>query len=125
VTFQADKDTMAGLQAFQVSHQELRPKLSALYNIGTSEFLHEYQIGDWVYMLKNWKQNEKAIPDVIDHPTSFKVDGVTIWAHVTHVRLAPAPDANWIAARHPRNPFLQCQRNHEMAMVYLPSSAEP
>ena len=41
VTFQADKDLMASLQAFQISHQELWPKLSALYNTGTPEVPHK------------------------------------------------------------------------------------
>jgi hypothetical protein len=52
-------------------------------------------------------------------PTSVKVDGVIGWVNIIHVRLAPAPDPNWIAARHPSNPLLQGQKNHEMAMVYL------
>jgi hypothetical protein len=53
-------------------------------------------------------------------PISIEVDGVTSWVHVTHVRLVAAPDANWIAARYRSNPLLQGQRNHKMAMVYLP-----
>ena len=47
------------------------------------------------------------------------MDGVTARVHVTHVRLAPALDANWIASRHLRKPLMQDQRNHEMAIVYL------
>ena len=42
VTFQADKDLMARLQAFQISHQELWSKLGALYNAGTPEVPHKY-----------------------------------------------------------------------------------
>jgi hypothetical protein len=58
--------------------------------------------------------------------TSIKVDGVTAWVHITHVRLAPAPGANLIAARHPSNPLLQGQRNHVMAILYLSlASAAP
>ena len=49
-------------------------------------------------------------------PTSIKMDGVTAWVDI---RPAPVPDTNWIAARHPSNPLLQGQKNHEMAMVYL------
>jgi hypothetical protein len=33
-------------------------------------------------------------------PTSIKVEGITAWVHITHVRIAPAPDVNWIAATH-------------------------
>jgi hypothetical protein len=41
----------------------------------------------------------------LNNPTSIKVDGVTAWVHVIYVRLAPEPDANWIAARHLSNPL--------------------
>jgi hypothetical protein len=37
--------------------------------------------------------------------TIFKVDGIIAWVHITHVRPAPAPDANWIATRHQSNPL--------------------
>ena len=36
---------------------------------------------------------------------SVKVNGVNAWVYVTHVRSAPAPDTNWIAARHLTNPL--------------------
>ena len=48
--------------------------------------------------------------------TSVKVDGVTAWVHI---RSAPAPDTNEIAARHLSNALLQGQRTYKMAMVYL------
>ena len=54
---------------------------------------------------------------VLTTPTSIKMDGVTAWVDI---RPAPVPDTNWIAARHPSNPLLQGQRNHKMAMIYLP-----
>jgi hypothetical protein len=49
VTFQTYKDLIARLQkqALRISHQELWPKLSALYNAGTPKVSHKYQDGDW------------------------------------------------------------------------------
>jgi hypothetical protein len=38
-------------------------------------------------------------------PTAVKVDAVTAWVHITHIRPAPAPETNWIAARYPSNPL--------------------
>jgi hypothetical protein len=112
------------LQAFQISHQELWPKLSALYNADISEVPHEYQVGDWVYVKTHHAENLEAkwkgpFLVLLTTPTSIKVDEVTAWVHVTHVRLAPVPKTNWISARHPNIPLLQGQRNHETAMVYL------
>jgi hypothetical protein len=59
VTFQADKDLMTQLQA-QISHLELWPKLSALYNAGTPEVPQEYQVGDWVYVKRYHAENLKT-----------------------------------------------------------------
>jgi hypothetical protein len=115
VTFQADKDHIARLQAFQSSHQQLWPTLSALYKTGTPEVPHEYQVGDQVYVKRRHAENLKAkwkrpFLVLLTTPTSVKVDG----AHVTHVRPAPAPDANWIAARHLSN-FLKLKITHPSA----------
>ena len=51
---------MAQFQAFQISHQELWPKLSALYNTGTPEVSHKYQVGDWVYVKKHYAEHSEA-----------------------------------------------------------------
>ena len=51
---------MARLQDFQISHQELWPKLSALYNVGTPEVPHKYQVGDWVYVKSYHAENLEA-----------------------------------------------------------------
>lgn len=80
------------------------------------------QVGDWVYVKGHHAENLEAkwrglFLVLLTTQTSIKVDGVTSWVHV---RPAPVPDANWIAAKHPSNPLLQGQRNLEMAMVYLP-----
>ena len=101
---------MALMQAFQISHLELWPKPSALYNTGTPEVPHEYQVGDWVYVKRYCAENLEAkwkgpFLVVLTTPTSIKVDGVTSWVHVTPVRSAPMPDTNWIAARLTNNPL--------------------
>ena len=47
-------------QVFQISHQELWPKLCALYNTGTPEIPQEYQVGDWVYVKRHQAENLEA-----------------------------------------------------------------
>ena len=47
-------------QVFQISHQELWPKLSALYNTGTPEVPQEYQVGDCVYIKRHCAENLEA-----------------------------------------------------------------
>jgi hypothetical protein len=68
-----------------------------------------YQVGDWVYVKRNHAEKLEAkwkgLLLVLTAPTSEKVDGVTSWVHVTHVRPAPELYANWIANRHPSNPL--------------------
>jgi len=88
----------------------LWPRLNALYNAGTPEVPLEYQVGDWVYVKRHCAENLEAkwkVPFLVllTTLTSIKVDGVTAWVHVTPVRPASAPDANWIAARHSSNPL--------------------
>ena len=87
---------MAQLTAFQISHQELWPKLSALYNAGTPEVPHKYQVGDWVYVKRHCAEHLEAkwrgpFLVLLTTPTSIKVDEVTAWVHI---RSAPVPDAN-------------------------------
>lgn len=120
------------MQAFQISHQELWPKFSALYNTGAPEVPHEYQVEGWYASFgKLGSKVEMAVPGVVDHPISSKVDGVTAWVNATHVRLAPAltpsgylSDTRATPSRSRSLALLQGQRNHELAMVYFPSSAE-
>ena len=105
---------MAGLQAFQISHQELWPKLSALYNAGTSEVPQAYQAGDWLYVKKHHAENLEAkwkgpFLVLLTTPTSIKVGRVTTWVHITHVRQAPASDTNRRAASHTQDTPTQAQ----------------
>jgi hypothetical protein len=125
------------LQDFQITHQELWPKFSALYNTDIPEVPNEYQVGDWVYVKKHHAENLVAkwkgpFLVLLTTLTSAEVDGVTAGVHVTHIRPAPSPEAKWIAARHQATPsssrsrtLLQGQKNHEKTMVYLPSGTEP
>jgi hypothetical protein len=83
----------------------LWPKLSALYNTGTLDIPHEYQVGDWVYIKRHHAENLEANWEdpflvLLTTLASVKMTGITVWVHITHIRPAPESDANWIAARH-------------------------
>ena len=74
------------------------PKLSGLYNAGTPEIPQEYEVGDWLCVKRHAENLEAKLKGpillLLTIPTSVKVGGVTAWVHVTHIRPAPAPDAN-------------------------------
>jgi hypothetical protein len=75
---------------------------------GIPEVPHEHQVRDWVYVKRHRAKNLEAkwkgsFLVLLATPTAVKVDGITAWFHVTHVRPTPVPDANWIAE--PNNPI--------------------
>ena len=128
---------MAGLQAFQISYQELWPKRSALYNAGTPDIPHKYQVGDWIYVKRHHAENLEAkwkgpFLVLLTTLTSAEVDGVTAGVHVTHIRPVLAPDTNWIAARHQDNllklkitVLLQGQRTMKLlCCIFLPTEPQ-
>lgn len=82
VTFQDDRGLMTRLQTSQISHQELWPKLSALYNTGNPEVLHKYQVGDCVYVKRHDENLEAKWRGpfllLLNTSTSVKVDGVSL-----------------------------------------------
>jgi hypothetical protein len=92
VTFQADKDLVARLLS-----------RSATWNCGLNLVSYVMQVPQRFhtstkleigYMLRGigltQKQSERAVPGVVDHPDSVKVDGVTAWVHIrSHLCLMP------------------------------------
>ncbi|KAM8948042.1 uncharacterized protein AAEQ78_011428 isoform 1-T1 [Lycaon pictus] len=75
------------------THEQVWPKLRALYETGPPPEPHRYRPGDWVYVRRyqhqtlqpRWKGPYTVI---LTTPTSLKVDGITPWVHYTHVQPA-------------------------------------
>ena len=81
------------LQMLQRTHEQLWPKLRALYETGPPPDPHRYRPSDWVYVRRyqhqmlqpRWKGPYIVI---LTTPTTLKVDGITPWVHYTHVQPA-------------------------------------
>ncbi|EHA99837.1 Gag polyprotein, partial [Heterocephalus glaber] len=71
-------------------HEDVWPKLKALYESGPSPKPHRYQPGDWVFVLRYLQKNleppwKGPYVTVLTTPTALKVDGIASWIHYTHV----------------------------------------
>jgi hypothetical protein len=85
-----DAKLITKVRATQGVHEQVRPKLHALYKEGPDPEPHKFQPEDWVYMksfLQNilephWKRHHVIL---LTTPTSVKVDGTAAWVHCTHV----------------------------------------
>ena len=69
------------------------------YITGNPEVPHEYQVGDLIYVKRHRAKNLEAkwkglFLVLLTTLAAVKVDGVAAWVHITHIRLAPAPDTN-------------------------------
>ena len=88
-----DHQLLFSLQILQQTHEQVWPKLRALYETGPPPGPHRYRPGDWVYVQRyqhqtlqpHWKGPYLVI---LTTPTALKVDGITPWVHYTHVRPA-------------------------------------
>nr|XP_060511880.1 uncharacterized protein LOC132693140 [Panthera onca] len=74
-------------------HEDIWPRLRAIYEAGPTQTPHQYRPGDWVYVKRHhgetleprWKGPYIV---VLTTPTALKVDGIATWVHHTHVRPA-------------------------------------
>ncbi|VFV35346.1 Hypothetical predicted protein [Lynx pardinus] len=82
-----------GRRELQHTHQEVWPRLRAIYESGPPPEPHHYGPGDWVYVRRHkqetlqprWKGPYIVI---LTTPTALKVNGITTWIHYTHARPA-------------------------------------
>lgn len=88
-----DHELLISLRELQRTHQEVWPRLKAIYETGPPPEPHRYQPGDWVYMRRH--QQETLQPQlkgpyivILTTPTALKVDGTATWTHYTHTQPA-------------------------------------
>ena len=88
-----DHQLLFSLQVLQWTHEQVWPKLTALYETGPPPEQHCYHPGDWVYV---WRHQHQTLQPrwkgpyivIMSTPTALKVNGITPWVHYTHVRPA-------------------------------------
>ena len=88
-----DQQLLFSLQMLQRAHEQVWPKLKALYETGSPPDPHRYRPGDWVYMQRHQQQAlqprwKGPYVVIVTTPTALKVHGITPWVHYTHVRPA-------------------------------------
>ncbi|EHB03078.1 Gag polyprotein, partial [Heterocephalus glaber] len=78
------------LKSLQRVHEDVWPKLKALYESGPLCEPHRYRLGDWVYVWRHRQENlephwKGPYVIILTTPTALKVSGIATWVHYTHV----------------------------------------
>nr|KAF6350422.1 TNF receptor superfamily member 10b [Myotis myotis] len=99
----------------QRAHEDIWPRLRAIYETCPTPTPHQHRPGDWVYVRRHrWETLEPRWKGpytvVLTTPTALKVDGVATWVHHTHVRSADPSEiredfiTKWSVDRDQHNP---------------------
>lgn len=88
-----DQEMLFKIKAIQWSHENVWPKLRALFEAGAVPEPHKFPPGDWVYVRKFFQgilEPRWKVPFVVllTAPMALKVDGITTWVHYSHTKLA-------------------------------------
>uniref|UniRef100_A0ABI7ZYB3 Integrase catalytic domain-containing protein n=1 Tax=Felis catus TaxID=9685 RepID=A0ABI7ZYB3_FELCA len=117
-----DQELFLSLRGFQRAHEDIWPRLHAIYKAGPTPTPHQYRPGDWVYIKRHCQETLKPCWEgpyivVLTTPTALKVDGIATWVHHTHVRPADPCSirkdfvTQWAVNRDQHNPLkLKLQR---------------
>ncbi|XP_049495963.1 uncharacterized protein LOC125929087 [Panthera uncia] len=88
-----DQELFLSLRGLQRAHEDIWPRLRAIYEVGPTPTPHQYRPGDWVYVKRHHQETLEPRwkgPYIValTTPTALKVDGIAIWVHHTYVRPA-------------------------------------
>ncbi|GAB5570923.1 LOW QUALITY PROTEIN: uncharacterized protein LOC109501563 [Prionailurus iriomotensis] len=88
-----DQELFLSLRGLQRAHEDIWPRLRAIYEAGPTPTPHQYRPGDWVYVKRHHQETleprwKGPYTVVLTTPTALKVDGIATWVHHTHVRPA-------------------------------------
>nr|XP_060483041.1 uncharacterized protein LOC132674434 isoform X2 [Panthera onca] len=78
-------------RGLQRAHEDIWPRLRAIYEVGPTPTPHQYRPGDWVYIKRHHQETLEPRwkgPYIValTTPTALKVDGIATWVHHTYVR---------------------------------------
>ncbi|VFV38876.1 Hypothetical predicted protein [Lynx pardinus] len=111
-----DQELFLSLRGLQRAHEDIWPRLRAIYEAGPTPTPHQYRPGDWVYIKRHHRETLEPHWNgpyivVLTTPTALKVDGSTTWVHHTHVRPADPSSiqkdfvTRWTINRDQHNPL--------------------
>ncbi|XP_023601033.1 uncharacterized protein LOC111823511 [Myotis lucifugus] len=103
-------------RGLQRAHEDIWPRLRAIYETSPIPTPHQHRPGDWVYVKRHHQETleprwKGPYTVVLTTPTALKVDGVATWIHHTHVRSADPSTVQkdfitkWNVERDQRNPL--------------------
>ncbi|XP_070279651.1 uncharacterized protein [Myotis yumanensis] len=103
-------------RGLQRAHEDIWPRLRAIYETSPIPTPHRHRPGDWVYVKRHHQETleprwKGPYTMVLTTPTALKVDGVATWIHHTHVRSADPSTVQkdfitkWSVERDQRNPL--------------------
>ncbi|XP_078289383.1 uncharacterized protein LOC132674434 [Panthera onca] len=86
-----DQELFLSLRGLQRAHEDIWPRLRAIYEVGPTPTPHQYRPGDWVYIKRHHQETLEPRwkgPYIValTTPTALKVDGIATWVHHTYVR---------------------------------------
>ncbi|XP_053747800.1 uncharacterized protein LOC128773859, partial [Panthera pardus] len=116
-----DQEHFLSLRGLQRAHEDIWPRLRAIYEASPTPTPHQYRPGDWVYIKRHHRETlephwKGPYIVVLTTPTALKVDGIATWVHHTHVRPADPSSirdfvTRWAISRDQHNPLkLKLQR---------------
>ncbi|XP_078291286.1 uncharacterized protein LOC144613791 [Panthera onca] len=111
-----DQELFLSLRGLQRAHEDIWPRLRAIYEAGPTPTPHQYKPGDWVYVKRHHRETleprwKGPYIVVLTTPTALKVDGIATWVHHTHVRPADPSSirkdfvTRWTISRDQHNPL--------------------
>ncbi|VFV46123.1 Hypothetical predicted protein, partial [Lynx pardinus] len=83
-----DQELFLSLRGLQRAHEDIWPRLRAIYEAGPTPTPHQYRPGDWVYVKRHHRETleprwKGPYIVVLTTPTALKVDGIATWVHHT------------------------------------------
>ncbi|VFV28800.1 Hypothetical predicted protein [Lynx pardinus] len=110
------QELFLSLRGLQRAHEDIWPRLCAIYKAGPTPTPYQYRPGDWVYIKRHHRETleprwKGPYFMVLTTPTTLKVDSIATCVHHTHVQLVDPSSiqkdfiTQWAINRDQHNPL--------------------